>query len=123
MLHSSPPRTDRRPRHSAQGVPHGLHRSDGPAHAHDAGPRIGGPCLEHDGRRWWAEEHIRDVVGGRAARVKRLLTKAAWQRDALSGVVVCCECGGRDYSHRPGCEVAEILRSDMSDLRTADVMR
>ena len=121
MLHSSPPRTDRRPRHSAHGVPQAVHRSEGPAH--EAGARAGGLCLEHDGRRWWAEDHVRAVVGDRAARVKRLLTKAAWQRDVHSGVVVCCECGGRDYSHRPDCEVAEILRSDMADLRTADGVR
>ena len=118
MLHSSPPRIDRRPRHSIQGAHQALHRSEA---AHDeAGPRAGDPCLEHDGSRWWAEDHVRAVVGGRAARVKRLLTKAAWQRDVHSGVVVCCECGGRDYSHRPGCEVAEILRSDMADLRIGD---
>jgi hypothetical protein len=121
MLHSSPPRTDRRPRHSAHGVPQAVHRSEGPAHEAEA--RAGGLCLEHDGRRWWAEDHVRAVVGDRAARVKRLLTKAAWQRDVHSGVVVCCECGGRDYSHRPGCEVAEILRSDMADLRIADGVR
>jgi hypothetical protein len=115
MLHSSLPKTDRRPRHTADADPQASHHPDGPAR--DAGPRVEGPCLEHDGRRWWAEDHVRAVVGGRAARIKRLLTKAAWQRDAHTGVVVCCECGGRDYSHRPGCEVAEILRSDVAELR------
>ena len=116
MLHSSPPRTERHHRPAAQPGAHTA-RAEGPAP--NSGPRVAGPCLEHDGCRWWAENHVRAIVGGRAARIKRLLTKAAWQRDAHSGVVVCCECGGRDYSHQPGCEVAEILRSDLAELRSA----
>ena len=118
MLHSSATHTDPRPRHTADAGPQAPRRPGGTAD--EKGPRVEGPRLEHEGRRWWSEDHVRAVVGHRAARIKRLLTKAAWQRDARTGVVVCCECGGSDYSHRPGCEVADILRSDLADLQVTD---
>jgi hypothetical protein len=72
--------------------------------------------IDSQGRRWWPEDHLPSLFQEHGDRFKRLLAKAAWHREPKTGVVVCCECGGRDYSHEPGCEVAAVLSADLRTL-------